>query len=67
MELILSSMEREFLLEILEEHHHELLREIARTKHREFKQILKTKEKLLESIVKKVELQQPADVMLRSA
>jgi len=67
MELILSSTEREFLLEVLEEHHRALLRELSRTKHHEFKHVLKNKEKLLEAIINKVEQPQPADVMLRSA
>ena len=67
MELELSSAERELLLEILEEHHRELLREIAKTSHYEFKRILKTKEKLLEEIVDKLESQQPREHMLRSA
>jgi hypothetical protein len=67
MELTLSSTERELLLEVLQEHHRELLREIARTKHHEFKHVLNNKEKLLEAIVNKLEHQQPAEVMLRSA
>ena len=66
MELILSSTEREFLLEVLGEHHRQL-REISRTKHHAFKHVLKNKEKLLKSIISKLELPQPADVMLRSA
>jgi hypothetical protein len=67
MELMLSSTERELLLEILEEHHRELLREIARTKHHEFKQVLKGKEKLLVSIVGKLEILEPAEAVGRAA
>ena len=67
MELTLSSTEKDLLLEILGQHHRELLREIARTTHHEFKDGLKKKEQLLESIVSKLELLQPADAMLRSA
>jgi vacuolar-type H+-ATPase subunit E/Vma4 len=67
MELTLTSAERELLLEILEEHQRELLREIAKAKHHEFKSVLKNKEKTLESIVTKVEVAQPGEVMLRSA
>jgi len=67
MELTLTTAEREFLLEILEEHHRELFREIAGTDHREFKSVLKNKEKLLESVVNKLEMLQPGEVMLRSA
>jgi hypothetical protein len=67
MELMLSSTERELLLEILEEHHRELLREIAWTKHHEFKQVLKGKEKLLVSIVGKLEILEPAEAVGRAA
>ena len=63
----MSASEKELLLEILEQHHRELLLEIARTKHHEFKDVLKTKERLLETIIGKLEHQQPADVILRSA
>jgi len=67
MELTLSSNERELLLEVLEEHHRELLREIAKTKHHDFKHVLKDKEKLLESIINRLELRQPVDVVLLPA
>lgn len=67
MELILTTAEREFLLEILEEHHRELFREIAGTSHRDFKSVLKNKEKLLESVINKLEMTHPGEVMLRSA
>jgi|SRR5579859_84495 len=58
MELTLGSTERELLLEILEKHHGELLVEIARTRHHEFKHFLQNKEKLLESVFNKLELGQ---------
>lgn len=60
-----SPTERELLLEILEEHHRELFREIARTKHHDFKHVLKQKEQLLESIVHKLELYQPSEDVLQ--
>ncbi len=66
MEMTLTSAEREVLLEILKEHHHELFREISRTDHREFKSVLKNKEKLLESIINKLEVV-PGEATLRSA
>ena len=65
METKFSPMEQELLLEILEEHHRELLREIARTKHRDFKHVLKRKEELLESIVHKLEQHEPAEHVLQ--
>jgi hypothetical protein len=64
MEPTFSPEERELLLEILEEHHRELLREIARTKHHDFKSELKKKERLLESIVHKMEQYHPAENVL---
>ena len=66
MELTLTSVEGELLLEILEEDHRALFREIARTDHREFKSVLKNKERLLESVINKLEILQGAG-MLRAA
>jgi len=67
MELTLTTAEREFLLEILEEHHRELFREISATDHREFRSVLKNKETLLESVVNKLRTTQPGEATLRSA
>ena len=66
MELTLTSAERELLLEVLEEHHRELLREIARARHHEFKVALKTKERLLESTVTKLKVTQPPELAVVS-
>jgi len=65
MELIVTSAEKDLLLEVLEEHHHELLREISRAKHREFKLALKKKEELLASMVTKLRAAQ--DSVLQAA
>lgn len=54
MELMLSSEEEKFLMEVLQERHRELLRELARTSHRDFKTVLKENAKLLESILEKL-------------
>jgi len=54
MELVLNSEEGRFLMEVLEERHRELLREISRTSHHDFKLILKNNEKLLESVLNKL-------------
>lgn len=59
MELILSSEEGKFLMEVLEERHRTLLRELAHTDHRDFKLILKNNAKLLESILNKLETVEP--------
>lgn len=67
MELTLTSAEREVLLEILIGHHRELFREICRTDHREFKSVLKNREKLLDSVICKLEIVQPGEATSRSA
>jgi len=60
MELTLTVEERELVLEILGQRHRELLREISRTDHHEFKLALRKKEKLLESVENRVRAMQPA-------
>ena len=60
MELMLTIEERELLLEILSERHSALLREISHTDHREFKLALRKREKLLESVVDRLRVTQPA-------
>ena len=67
MDLLLSSSERELLLEILEEHHRELLREISRTEHHAFRSALKNKERLLERVLDKLEARNGSEVLPRSA
>lgn len=54
MELTLSDEEHELLLNILEQHHRELLHEIARTDSREFKQGLRKNEQVLDSLVSRI-------------
>lgn len=54
MELILSDEEKELVVNILEQHHRELLHEIARTDSREFKQGLRRNEQLLESLISRM-------------
>ncbi len=51
MELRLSNEELELLVNILEQHHRELLNEIAHTDSREFKQGLRSNEKLLDGLL----------------
>jgi DNA-binding MarR family transcriptional regulator len=53
-ELTLTVEERQLLTDILNEHHRELLREIFKTDHHEFKATLREKETLLESLLSKV-------------
>ena len=59
MELTLTAEEREFVLEILDQRHRELLREISHTDHHEFKLALRKKEKLLDSVVSRLRVMQP--------
>lgn len=54
MELKLTVEERDLLLQVLEEHHRDLVWEIAHTDHHHFKQVLKIKAKLLEGLQEKV-------------
>ena len=55
MELILTAEEHELLLSILEQRHQELLKEIWHTDHREFKELLRRHEKLLESMLSRLQ------------
>ena len=55
MELTLSDDELDFLLNFLEQHHRELLNEIAHTDSREFRQGLRRNEQLLQSLICRLE------------
>jgi hypothetical protein len=55
MELTLTPEEQELLVGILEQHHRELLNEIWHTHHREFKLALRKNEKVLESLLARLE------------
>lgn len=54
MELTLSYEERELLIELLEERHRQLLREISHTHHHEFRVTLKKHEQVLEGVIGKL-------------
>jgi hypothetical protein len=54
MQMSLTAQEEDLLRTILNEHHKELLREIAKADTRDFKQDLKQKAGLLESILNKL-------------
>ncbi len=54
MDLQLTDEERELLREMLEEHHRNLVLEIARTDHHHFRQVLRTKQNVLEGLLAKV-------------
>lgn len=54
MELILNTEEQELMVAILEQRHREMLREIAHTHHREFKQGLRRDERVLDSILSRL-------------
>jgi endo-alpha-1,4-polygalactosaminidase (GH114 family) len=59
MQITLSSEEQQLLTKVLEERHRELLREISRTHHHEFKIVLQNNAKLLESMVDKLKKEAP--------
>lgn len=54
MELILTTAEQQLLVDILEERHRSLLREIWHTDHYEFKLALRRNEQMLESILSRL-------------
>ncbi len=54
MEIKLTDEELQLLLDILEEQHRELLLEISRTDHHEFKNLLRKKEKMVETMLDKL-------------
>jgi hypothetical protein len=60
MELILTPEERELVIEILMERQRDLLREISRAAHHDFKLRLQQIEKLLEEILDKLAVAQNA-------
>jgi hypothetical protein len=62
MELTLTAEEHELLLSILEQRHRELMKEIWHTDHREFKEILRRHEKLLESMVSRLRMAPVSEV-----
>jgi hypothetical protein len=55
MEISFTPEERELLIDVLEERERELLREISRATHNEFKVVLKKNEKLLQSVISKLQ------------
>ncbi len=54
MELTLNTEEQELLVSVLEQRHRELLKEIAHTDRREFKQGLRKDEKLLDVLLSRM-------------
>jgi hypothetical protein len=54
MGLTLTPEEHELLAEILEEYHRELLREISRTEHRQFKDVLRRREGMVQGVLNKL-------------
>ena len=60
MNITLTEREAEVVREILEQGYRELLLEIARAEHHEFKLALQQREKLLKSILEKLGALQPA-------
>lgn len=59
MNINMTEDEAEMTREILEQGYRELLLEIARAEHHEFKQVLQRREKLLKAILEKLGALQP--------
>ncbi len=66
MEVSLTASERELLLEVLEERHRELLREISRADHHGFKIGLKENAGLIESMLTKLRRARPKELLAAS-
>jgi hypothetical protein len=62
MELTLSEEERELLLTIMEQRYRVIQIEIAHTDHHEFKALLRRREDLLESILRRLQTAAPQKV-----
>ena len=56
MQINLSDKEASLITEILEQHQRELLREIARSRHHEFKRVLREKEDCLATLLSKLNI-----------
>lgn len=61
MEIVISTEERNLLEEVMEQYRRELLREIARTHHHDFKTALQHKEAQVESLLSKLSKAKLAD------
>ncbi len=57
MQLLLSRDEYEFLVELLQQTHRDLREEIYKTETHDFRMDLKKKERIVESLLQKVELE----------
>lgn len=62
MKLPLNNEEQEFLLTLLEQHHRQLLNEIAHTDRREFKHALRRNEEFLDSLLSRLRASTPEPV-----
>ncbi len=64
MEVTLTNEEKELLVEILQERRDTFLREISRADNRDFKDLLRRKERLLEGLLSRVraDMKFPAEV-----
>lgn len=51
MELILTTEQRNFLANVLEQRHRELRNEISHTDNRQFRQVLRNNEKMIEDLL----------------
>jgi len=51
MELRLTSEEQQFLANVLEQRHREILKEISHTDNREFRQVLRKNAQMIEEII----------------
>ena len=62
MELRLTDHEKQLLLEILQERHSNLIHEIARTDHRDYRHELQQRCSAIEGILKKIQVEERVSV-----
>ena len=60
MEVLLTPEEKELVVEVLQENHRTLLKEIFRTHHHEYRDALRKRERLLEKVLSKLEAKETA-------
>jgi hypothetical protein len=60
MQITFTCEEQQLLMEVLEERHRELVREISRSHHHDFKAVLRNNARLLESVLNKLRVGQAA-------
>ncbi len=59
MQLQLTEPERDLIVQVLSHRYRDLIHEVSRTSHREFKNLLKADEQVLEALLEKLGVKEP--------